>query len=808
MTRRMLIDATHKEETRVAVVAGDNRLEDFDYESASRKQLKGNIYLVKVTRVEPSLQAAFVDFGGNRHGFLPFPEIHPDYYRIPIEDRQELLAEEKRITEEHEAEIDAQAEAAAEEEERRASSKTAKKGDDTDHDDDTGRGVQTVGGEDDEAEEEDIIPSQMKINIKRRYKIQEVIKRGQVMLIQINKEERGNKGAAVSSYISLPGRYCVLMPNSPRGGGVSRKVGNMKDRKKLKKILSDLDIPEGMSVILRTAGVERSKVEIKRDLDYLLKLWNDIRGLTLQSTAPAMVHEEGNLIKRAVRDLYKRDLDEILVAGEEAYETAKKLMKSLIPSHARRVKLDKEETPLFARYNVEHQIDETYGTNVRLRSGGYLVINPTEALVSIDINSGKATKGRHIEETALKTNLEAAEEIARQLRLRDLGGLVVIDFIDMEENRNNRAVERKLKEAMQGDRARIQISRISAFGLLELSRQRLRPSLVESNFMTCPHCAGSAVVRTVESASVMVLRHLEEALLRGKPKDMVVRVTPDVALYLLNQKRARLYDLEIRYGIHIEIESDHEVASHQDFTLEVIAASGKRLEVQMPQHAPLPPPQNDKQQNSNNRRDESDSSEQEEEGGGRKRSRGGRRGGRRRRGGRGGERRENQQPNENGQDNTGPQPVIDEAPKEAPVTDTPEATEKPQKKAPAARGRGRARTAKVEKESENAPSDVTEATAVTEATEVKAVEKETDTEKPKTAAKAAPKKRAPRKKAAPKAAAEKTAAKKDKAADSNNDNIVVPLEKPEAAAPAKEEAQQGDTPPEKKKKGWWQKLKE
>lgn len=803
MTRRMLIDATHKEETRVAIVSGDNRLEDFDYESASRKQLKGNIYLVKVTRVEPSLQAAFVDFGGNRHGFLPFPEIHPDYYRIPIEDRQALLEEERRITEEHAAEIDAQAEAEAEEKERRAGKKSGKKGDDNDHDEESGRGVQTVGGEDDEVEEEDIIPSQMKINIKRRYKIQEVIKRGQVMLIQINKEERGNKGAAVSTYISLPGRYCVLMPNSPRGGGVSRKVGNMKDRKKLKKILSDLDIPEGMSVILRTAGVERSKVEIKRDLDYLLKLWNDIRELTLQSTAPAMVHEEGNLIKRAVRDLYKRDLDEILVAGEEAYETAKKLMKSLIPSHARRVKLDKEETPLFARYNVEHQIDETYSTTVRLRSGGYLVINPTEALVSIDINSGKATKGRHIEETALKTNLEAAEEIARQLRLRDLGGLVVIDFIDMEENRNNRTVERKLKEAMQGDRARIQISRISAFGLLELSRQRLRPSLVESNFMTCPHCAGSAVVRTVESASVMVLRHLEEALLRGKPKDMVVRVTPDVALYLLNQKRSRLYDLETRYGINVTVESDHEVASHQDFTLEVVASSGKRLEVQMPQHAPLPPPQNDKPQSGHHNRrdrDDGDAAEQDDEGGGRKRSRGGRRGGRRRRGGRGGERRDNpQQQNENGQEE---QPKQDSnQPVDAVAQNVPEAVEKAEKQASSAKKKTAAPKADAEVKDAQEPQ-----TAESEASKDKDAEK----------TKAAPKKRAPRRKPAAKKAgadeAEKTTGTEDttqtKAAGGNNDNIVVPLEKPEAPAPATGEAGQGDTPPEKKKKGWWQKLKE
>ncbi len=567
MTRRMIIDATHKEETRVAVVE-ENKLEEFDYETTIRKQLKGNIYLVKVTRVEPSLQAAFVDYGGNRHGFLPFSEIHPDYYRIPIEDRQALLEDESRIAKERVIEAEAKADAEAAEKDLKKKKKSADDADDIE-------AVETLDGDDIEVEvEEDAIrPSQLKTNIKRRYKIQEVIKRGQVMLIQINKEERGNKGAAVSSYMSLPGRYCVLMPNSARGGGVSRKVSNISDRKRLKKVLADIGVPEGMSVILRTAGVSRTKVEIKRDLDYLLRLWNDTRELTLKSTAPAIVHEEGNLIKRSIRDLYKKEIEEILIAGEDGYNVAKKFMKTLIPSHARRVKLDKEETPLFSRYKIEEQIDETYCPNVSLPSGGYLVINPTEALISIDINSGKATTGRHIEETAVKTNLEAAEEIARQLRLRDLGGLVVIDFIDMEENKNNRLVERKMRESMQGDRARIQISRISVFGLLELSRQRLRPSLVESNFMICPSCSGNGVVRTVESAAVMILRHIEEELIKINGDDLRVKVSNDVAFYLLNNKRHSIHELENKHKAKVVIEVSLS-SSHQDFLLEKVNASG------------------------------------------------------------------------------------------------------------------------------------------------------------------------------------------------------------------------------------------
>lgn len=802
MTKRMLIDATHKEETRVAVVSDDNRLEDFDYESAVFKQLKGNIYLVKVTRVEPSLQAAFVDFGGNRHGFLPFPEIHPDYYRIPVEDRQALLEEERRLGQEHAAEAEALADAEAEEKERKQKKKRGrrKKKDEEvaeeevieadveeTEDDEDDKDVAVVGGADAEVEVEDNVvrPAQMKVNVKRRYKIQEVIKRGQVMLIQINKEERGNKGAAVSSYISLPGRYCVLMPNSSRGGGVSRKVSNMKDRKRLKKILADIDVPEGMSAILRTAGVERSKAEIKRDLDYLLRLWNDIRELTLQSTAPALVHEEGNLIKRAIRDLYKRDIEEILVAGEEGHQTAKKFMKTLIPSHARRVKLDKEDTPLFARYNVERQIDETYGTTVRLRSGGYLVINPTEALVSIDINSGKATKGRHIEETAVKTNIEAAEEIARQLRLRDLGGLVVIDFIDMEENKNNRIVERKLREAMQGDRARIQISRISVFGLLELSRQRLRPSLVESNFSTCPHCAGNAVVRTVESASVMILRHIEEELLRGKGNDLVVTVSSDVALYLLNKKRDRLQELESTYNLKIDIEVKPAV-NNEDFTLEYISQAGKRVTIQIaqgPVHV-------------------DSGSDDQRQGKGRKNNRN-----RRNR-----RRRNNNKDNAEAQDNknaVSKEQKSDDAESQDQTDNVSEEKSEGGEKNEKKRTRRGRRSLKK-------PEDKKQDDAVDNKTDDKPEEKEKKKpaakdskkdadEKPEKEEKkpAAKKKRAPRKKAEAKPAddkpVEEKAAKKKSEEPKPEKSKVVELD---VAEPEKD-----DKPPAEKKKGWWQNLK-
>jgi ribonuclease E len=514
----MLIDASHPEEIRVAVVSG-KRLEDFDYETSRKKQLKGNVYLAKVVRVEPSLQAAFVDYGGNRHGFLAFSEIHPDYYQIPVADREQLLAEEAEA--------------------------------DDAEDSDNGGPVETVGG--DEVEEVE----RRRIKHYRHYKIQEVIKRRQIMLVQVVKEERGNKGAALTTYLSLAGRYCVLMPNTGRGGGISRKIGNVKDRRRLKKILDEFKIPPGMAVIVRTAGAERTKAEIKRDYEYLTRLWDDIRNRTMESIAPTLVHEEANLIKRSIRDLYSKDIDDVLVDGEAGYRVAKDFMKAMVPSHARRVqRYDDPVIPLFFRYQVENQIDAIYNPIVQLRSGGYLVIHSTEALVAIDVNSGRATRERHIEETALKTNLEAAEEVSRQLRLRDLAGLIVIDFIDMEENRNNSAVERRLKEALRNDRARIQIGHISAFGLLEMSRQRLRPSLLETSSELCPACGGTGHIRSTESTALHVMRGIEEEGLRRRAAEIDVFVPSSVALYILNHKRDIIASIEERCGLTVVVAAD------------------------------------------------------------------------------------------------------------------------------------------------------------------------------------------------------------------------------------------------------------
>ena len=489
MPNKMLIDASHPEETRVVVMRGD-RVEEFDFESALRKQLRGNIYLAKVTRVEPSLQAAFVDYGGNRHGFLAFNEIHPDYYQLPQADREALLeyeAQEARHAAQREVEADDEApidegsqksddelEASGEED----LSLNDNEGDSTQIDDDdfdaTEEDVESVGSED--ALEE--LPERQPIK-RKHYKIQEVIKRRQIILIQVVKEERGNKGAALTTYLSLAGRYTVLMPNTARGGGISRKIANPTDRKRLRKIVAELEVPEGMGLIVRTAGASRTKAELKRDFEYLLRLWENVRDLTLQSSAPSLVYEEGNLIKRSIRDLYNKDIEEVLVSGEEEYREAKDFMRMLMPSHAKNVQPYKYSEPLFARYKIEAQLNAMYSPYVTLPSGGYIVINQTEALVSVDVNSGRATKEHSIEETALKTNLEAASEISRQLRLRDLAGLVVIDFIDMEERRNNRSVERRLKECLRFDRARIQVGRISHFGLLEMSRQRLRTGVLE-----------------------------------------------------------------------------------------------------------------------------------------------------------------------------------------------------------------------------------------------------------------------------------------------------------------------------------------
>lgn len=643
MTTRMLIDATQEEEIRVAVVE-NNKLLEYDFEIASRKQLKGNIYLARVTRVEPSLQAAFVEYGGNRHGFLAFSEIHPDYYRIPVADREALLAAQAEMAraaeEEEEAEL-----AAAEVGTVDHAPEQAAVGDDPD--------VGVDPDADDMGEQTDILPNKPVVSVAalienfnddtlvtesdgmageahaaaprqdttdtapridsdeevvekkrrdsrdrsrsllRQYKIQEVIARRQIMLVQVTKEERGNKGAALTTYLSLAGRYCVLMPNSPRGGGVSRKITSHQDRRRMKELIRDLEVPAGMSVILRTAGVERTKAEIKRDLDYLLRQWDMIREMTLKSSAPALIYEEGNLIKRTIRDMYTREIDEVLVAGEEGYKNAKELMRMLMPSHARKVQPYRDpDVPMFFRYQVETQIESFHDPVVQLKSGGYVVINPTEALVSIDVNSGKATRERHIEETALRTNLEAAHEIARQLRLRDLAGLVVIDFIDMEDGKNNAAVERKLKEALKLDRARIQVGRISSFGLLELSRQRLRPSLFETSFEPCVASRGTGYIRTIESSALQVLRHIHEEALRRRSDEIHVYVETAVALYLLNHKRAQITQLELQYELRIIIDRDDNLIRPDVRIERTLGKSPKAIPVAN-QAAPAPQPTHD-----------------------------------------------------------------------------------------------------------------------------------------------------------------------------------------------------------------------
>ena len=564
MTTRMLIDARHREETRVAVVKG-NRIEEFDFESAERKQLKGNIYLAKVTRVEPSLQAAFVDYGGNRHGFLAFSEIHPDYYQIPKEDRDALLAEE--------------AEHAAEE----AALRAGDHDDDLDyddHDDDAEGGVEVVerdeedddhhddeegeaparrprkGGGDDAAVE---ALRQRRLNLRRRYKIQDVIRRRQVLLVQVVKEERGNKGAALTTYLSLAGRYCVLMPNTAHGGGISRKISSAADRKRLKSIMAELTLPASMGCIVRTAGLQRSRQEIKRDFDYLARLWDGIREQTLTSSAPALVYGDSDLIKRAIRDIYNKDIDEVIVEGEDGFRHAKDYMRLLMPAHARRVKQYADAVPLFQRAHVEDQLAAMYNPVVQLKSGGYLVINPTEALVSIDINSGRSTREHNIEQTATATNLEAAQEIARQLRLRDMAGLVVIDFIDMDHGSNVRKVEKAMKEALKNDRARIQVGRISAFGLMEMSRQRLRTGVLEASTRQCPHCEGTGLVRTASSAGLSALRLIEDEAARGRGSLIVLRASQEAAFYVLNKKRADIAEVEDRYGVTVEIVPDAEI---------------------------------------------------------------------------------------------------------------------------------------------------------------------------------------------------------------------------------------------------------
>jgi ribonuclease E len=703
MPNKMLIDASHPEETRVVVVRG-NRIEEFDFESQDKKQLKGNIYLARVTRVEPSLQAAFVEYGGNRHGFLAFSEIHPDYYQIPIADRQALLRAE---AEEHDDEDDEGDERGRGNRRRRRGGKSRDRGDDAikaaegteaaeafagpteDQPAETNEAEPTTeanvaadeatptteGAESQEnrpetspvedasseidasserenaqpATDEDkpegalsSIAAEVEFNViteklpqpsesdegsqngdngdhhernnddhdhevesigaedaleevrnrrkppRRHYKIQEVIKRRQILLVQVVKEERGNKGAALTTYLSLAGRYSVLMPNTARGGGISRKITNAQDRKRLKEVVADLEVPEGMGVILRTAGESRTKAEIKRDYEYLMRLWDNVRELTLKSIVPALVYEEGSLIKRSVRDLYNKDIDDIQVAGEDGYREAKDFMRMLMPSHAKVVQPYRDTTPLFARYGVEAQLDKMLQPQVTLKSGGYIIINQTEALVSIDVNSGRSTREHSIEETALHTNLEAAEEVARQLRLRDLAGLIVIDFIDMEENRNNRAVEKKLKDCLKNDRARIQLGRISHFGLMEMSRQRIRASVLESTMKPCPHCGGTGHVRSDSSVALLVVRAIEEFLLKDSRNHIIVKTPTATALYVLNHKRSTLADLEARFGLTITIEVD-ETLGAQHYLILRGAIAEKPAGFQEQQFLPPPP---------------------------------------------------------------------------------------------------------------------------------------------------------------------------------------------------------------------------
>ena len=606
MTKRLLIDASHAEETRVVVVDG-NRIEDFDVETAARKQIKGNIYLAKVVRVEPSLQAAFVEYGGNRHGFLAFSEIHPDYYQIPVADRQKLLAMQAAAARDDEDADDeppatpslsdqpaaenlpplvadpavgdadsgvdsgaasgadggeSLAEAAAISAREQAESDQAG-GDQAGGDGAESEPPETFGGSEGETSDEGREPRLLP-RFLRQYKIQEVIHRRQIMLVQVVKEERGSKGAALTTYISLPGRFCVLMPNSPRGGGVSRKITSLADRRRLKEVIAELGIPDGMSMIVRTAGANRPKPEIKRDCEYLLRLWDDIRETTLASIAPALIYEDASLIKRAIRDVYSRDIDEVIVDGEAGWRNAHELMRLLMPSHARKViAWNDGGTPLFAHHQIESQLEAVLSPTVQLRSGGYLVINQTEALVAIDVNSGRSTRERDIEDTALRTNLEAAEEAARQLRLRDLAGLIVIDFIDMEQRRHNLQVERRLKEALHQDRARIQVGAISHFGLLEMSRQRLRPSLTETSLVTCPHCGGLGHVRSTESAAIHVLRAVEEEGAKRRAAEIAVHAAAPVVLYVLNNKRTLLSEIEARFGMRVAFQIDPSLTGQQ-----------------------------------------------------------------------------------------------------------------------------------------------------------------------------------------------------------------------------------------------------
>ena len=547
MSKKMLIDATHPEETRV-VVSENSRVEELDVDTSTKKQIKGNIYLAKVVRVEPSLQAAFVDYGGNRHGFLAFSEIHPDYYQIPVADREALKAMLKKAAED---------EVEPTEENENTSD------------------VEVV------SETENDVRTRVYPSFIKKYKIQEVIRQGQVMLVQVVKEERGNKGAALTTYLSLAGRFSVLMPNNGKGGGISRKITNVKDRKALRTIIDKFSIPEGMSVIIRTAGQGKTKTEIKRDYDYLIKTWMKIREETLESLAPKLIHEEGDIVKRSLRDVFTPDIEEIWVEGEAVFKSAKEFMKMLMPAQAKKIKQYKGAEPIFVAHQIEQQLESIHNNIVQLKSGGYLVIDQTEALVAVDVNSGRATKEHDIEETALRTNLETCDELARQLRLRDMAGLIVIDFIDMEEAKNNAAVERRLKEALKKDRARIQVGKMSGFGLVEMSRQRLHSSFLESSYQPCVHCGGKGVIRSVESCAMHALHILEEAAFKNSNNKLLISLPQTVATYLLNVKRSHLVALETKYNVNIQIIPDETLLRSSDYKLERIREDGERLHVNL-----------------------------------------------------------------------------------------------------------------------------------------------------------------------------------------------------------------------------------
>ncbi|WP_022703124.1 Rne/Rng family ribonuclease [Pseudorhodobacter ferrugineus] len=880
MAKKMLIDATHAEETRVVVVDG-NKVEEFDFETINKRQLAGNIYLAKVTRVEPSLQAAFVDYGGNRHGFLAFAEIHPDYYQIPMADRQALLDEERalaRAEDEDEKEKDSgkgrrrrvpraqslksndavktaeigsmdvvdldddtaqDADAQAVEpvavtavvEIQTAAAASADQNNASDGDEDTPeepyRAMNTASETDDEIEsvaDEDVTeeiraPRRPRA---RRYKIQEVVKVRQIMLVQVVKEERGNKGAALTTYLSLAGRYCVLMPNTARGGGISRKITQANDRKKLKEIASEITVPEGAGLIIRTAGAKRTKPEIKRDYEYLMRLWEQIRELTLKSIAPAAIYEEGNLIKRSIRDLYSREIDEVLVEGAEGYRVAKDFMRMIMPSHAKAVQPYNDPTPLFARFQVESYLGGMFNPTVQLKSGGYIVIGITEALVAIDVNSGRATKEGSIEETATKTNLEAAEEVARQLRLRDLAGLIVIDFIDMEDRRNNAAVEKRLKDKLKTDRARIQVGRISGFGLLEMSRQRLRPGMLESTTQPCAHCHGTGLIRSDDSMALQILRALEEEGTRKRSREVLLRAPIAVVNFLMNQKREHIAMIEARYGMSVRIECDPAMIS-PDYTIEkfktatrvvvevssAISGNSSLMGVAVADDIEDPDIPTEEEENAEAPSDDqasegpaANNEDDQKDGNGRKK----RRRRRRRRGNGGSDENGSDSNDQDGSDDDSDADAAD-APVAAQPSDTPDVSEAAAEEAPKKRSRARTRKPKVTADAATETADAPVADAAPEVSEPAAEKpKARRTRKPKADPKVdAPASSAPAADAAPNQAAPEPAAApvpepevEQKPAEAAEPVAVV------ADYPAPAEAQADAVEDAKpKRRGWW-----